>query len=196
MRKIIALEGLRCAGKTTFLNALQESNLDLHCVPELYIETDRYDSDESVREKYAKAEIQKKNDVLNIGKKILYDRSFLSTLAFAYAKYRITGNKDDYDFLRIFLDNNVENIIIPDYVFIFTITPKISIERGQKLIRDNTLAFWENEAFLENFSGFYDSDKCKSIVGEDRMISVSTINRTEREVYDFVVGKIREICRC
>lgn len=196
MRKIIALEGLRCAGKTTFLNALQESNLDFHCVPELYIETGKCDSDESVREKYAKAEIQKKNDILNISKNILYDRSFLSTLAFAYAKHRITGNRNDYDFFRIFFDNNVENIIIPNYVFIFTITPKMSIKRGQKLIRDNTQAFWENEVFLENLSGFYNSDECKNIVGEDRMISVNTMNRTERETYEFVVSKIREVCRC
>ncbi|MDP3790965.1 MAG: hypothetical protein Q8R38_02855 [Candidatus Omnitrophota bacterium] len=195
MRKIIALEGLRCAGKTTFLNKLKESNPEFCCVPELYIQTERYDPDELIREKYAKAEIQKKKDILNINKHVVYDRSFLSTLAFAYAKYRITGNRDDHDFYRTFLSDNRGNIVMPDYIFVFTITPKVSIERGRKVVRDNTLDFWQNEAFLQNFSDFYNSDECKYVVNEDKIISVDTMNRTEQETYEFIINMLREGCK-
>lgn len=192
-KRVIALEGLPCSGKSVFMDRFKRNNADYFCIPELYIDVKKNDSSAATRERYASAEILKKKNVDRAaGHNFMLDRSFISTLAFSYAKYKTTGDADDYLFNKRFLRDNRQNIVIPDYVFVFRITPAESIRRRKKLVRDDTLDFWKNEIFLQNFSDFYASKDCMNIVGnEDRIVFVDTMKMGKEKTYRFISDRIK-----
>ncbi len=190
-RIVVALEGLPCAGKTTFFLEFQKNNPQFFCVPELFINPIEGESSVETRVRYAQAEIEKQKRVRDIKKNILTDRSFLSTIAFSYAKYKTTGDNADYFFNLTFLKKEQSNIILPDFVVIFAITPQESIERRRRLIRDETLAFWKDGIFLQHFSDFY-TKELKTIINEQNAFFLDTTLQNEKETYKLANKKIEE----
>lgn len=190
MRKIIALEGLPCAGKTTFLNKFKENNSGFYCVPELYVEIKEDSTSSSIREQYANAELNKKRTIDGVDKNVLFDRSFLSTMAFSYSKHKTTGDNGDYIYNKKFMEENKHNIIIPDFVFVLVITPKESIERRSKMTRDNSQSFWKNELFLKNFMNFYYTEDFYSIIPKAKVLFVNTEDNNKEETYKIITNNI------
>jgi len=188
---VIALEGLPCAGKSTFFNKFKKDHADFFCVSELYIAAKNNDSSVTMRERYANAEILKKSGIDHVNRDSLLDRSFLSTLAFSYAKYKTTGDSDDYIFNKKFLEDHKQDIIIPDFVFVFTITPEESVKRRKKLVRDDTLDFWRNGAFLRSFLAFYHLEDFTKIIPKNRVTFIDTMKMDRQETYKFIVDTIK-----
>ncbi len=192
---IIALEGLPCSGKTTFFNKFKERNTDFFCTSELYIDTNKDEPSIMIRERYAIAEILKKKSIDYIDQNILLDRSFLSTLAFSYSKYKTTGDISDYIYNLKFMKENRQNIIIPDFVIVLVITPKESMRRRRGMIRDDTLDFWKNKIFLQYYLNYYYSNDLGKIIAQNRITYIDTMKVSEEETYKIIVDKIKETCK-
>ena len=193
MKKSFALEGLPCSGKSTFINRLRIEFDNFECIPELYIEIKKGDRPEITREIYANAELEKYKNFSQNNKNTIFDRTFLSTLAFSYAKAKTLNNASDLDFNLNFYKMNIKEVIIPDCIFIFNISSEKSIERRKTLIRDDTLNFWTNKAFLDNFSDFYDSDIFQRITDGKIINIINTQDNTIEETFTQVCNIIREI---
>lgn len=189
----IALEGLPCAGKTTFLNKFITENNSFVLIPELYIEIEKDDTSISIREKYLDAELTKKSKLNNNEINVISDRSFLSTLAFSYAIYKLKGDKGDYTYNLNFLENNRDNIIIPNFIFVFLTTPEESINRRKSLVRGNSQDIFQNQSFLHFFSDFYHTDTFYSIVSKENVIFIDTLVNPQDVTYKLVSKIIENI---
>ncbi|OGM18984.1 hypothetical protein A2686_01530 [Candidatus Woesebacteria bacterium RIFCSPHIGHO2_01_FULL_38_10] len=160
MANIIAFEGIPGAGKTTAINTLLKNGSLFNCavVPELYM--GKLDS-LSGSKSYLDAEIDKSsiiNDTKNHYDNILLDRTFLSTIAYCYAKSKVDGDASTYlDLLRYFkyLDSK-HNLIRPTCLFYLNITIPESIKRREKFSKIDELHNWFDPEFLKHFSEFYD----------------------------------------
>jgi len=159
-------------------------------VPELYVEIKEDSTSSSVREQYANAELNKKRTINGVDKNIIFDRSFLSTMAFSYSKHKTIGDDSDYIYNKKFMEENSHNIIIPSFVFVLVITPKESIERRSKMTRDNSQDFWKNELFLENFMNFYYTEDFYSIIPKAKVLFVNTKDNNKEETYKIITNNI------
>lgn len=194
-KMIIAFEGLPCAGKTIFIDKFKRKYSDFYCMPELFIDIKEDETSLSIRERYANAEILRKKRIDDVEQNVVLDRSFLSTLAFSYAKHKTTGDESDYIYNHKFFEETSQNIAIPDFVIVFVISPQESMLRRRKLVRDDTLSFWGNEVFLQNFLNYYYSKDFEKIVSRDRVYFIDTGKLNEDEVFNLTVNKINEICK-
>ena len=190
MRRIVSLEGLPCAGKTTFFDRYYKSHQNFVCVPELYIQMKKDDEGLDILDKYAKAEISKKLSIGEKNKNLLTDRSIISTFAFSYAKQKFTGDSTEHDFNRDFVGKCRDEILIPTTAFVFDITPQISIKRREKVTRDDTLSLWCETGFLQHFSDYYRSDGLKSTFPNTEIYFVDTSRMDGSDIYDFISGKL------
>ncbi len=192
MSKIIALEGLSCSGKTSFFNKFILENDNFYCIPELFIDEEK-NTPIVLRKKYSDAELDKKESIGKISKNIICDRSFLSTLAFSYAKYMYTGNKEDYEYNLDFFKKNRSKIIIPDYIVVFNISPQKSIERRKKVIRKDKLKFWNEIDFLKYFSDYYFSNEINLIMSKEKIIFINILEKNMEDIYTIVKKIIIDI---
>lgn len=172
-----------CAGKSTCIDEFKKEHPDYTFFSETYFNLKEDDPIlETTIEFYQKEELLKKNKLLEIGptNKIILDRSFLSTLAFAYAKSR-KGSNEDYLLFSNFINNNLNNIIIPDLFLIFLISPDESVKRRQSLINKDTLDIWLDKDFLESMYQYYFSKEYVKLFtnSEFEIIDTSAISIKE-----------------
>ena len=116
-------------------------------------------------------------------------------MAFSYAMYKLKGNRDDHDYNLNFLEKNINNIIIPNFVFVFLIPPTESLRRRKLLERDNSQEVFQNQYFLQYFSEFYKIDDFHKIVPKEKVIFVDTLANTNEEVYSLVRKEIVNLLR-
>ncbi len=144
--KIIAIEGLPGAGKTTIGEYLSKKYKNFKFVEEIIDNElkikNQYYYLRSDALKYAKA-----RKYANKGFNVLLDRSHLSTLAFNYIRDTL------YDFRSYRYVRNITNKIIQEYgspdVYIYIKTPiELGFSRKHRKFTSSARCLWNNKKFL------------------------------------------------
>jgi len=183
---IIAFEGLPNSGKTSCIKQLTKINKEILYVPELYIKQE-VNHPNLMREKYTKAELNKYKKYQDKENKIIVmDRSFLSTLAFSYAKKQRYGKSNDYKYNIRFLKDNINNMLFPNIIIIFDIKPSNSLIRNK---RENQLKNWEDINFLKSFKNYYISKEFKKISKNINIFLIDTNNLSDNKI----MGEVKKI---
>lgn len=194
---VASLDGMPCAGKTTFMEKYKKIHKDVIPIKELYIKPNKQNNflsgDNSVQH-YAKAEIKKRIDILSKSKeknKILMDRSFLSTLAYYYAKSK-THKTNDYDVVSAFFRKNLNSIIIPDIFILLLISTGESTKRRKPLIEEHTEKTWTDKKFLKNLLYFYKSNLYKEFTKNKRIFILDSTNQSKEVMFNKVSGILKK----
>jgi thymidylate kinase len=194
MVKIIAFEGMPGAGKTTIIDSLLKDNLlsESTMIPEPYIgKLDGLSGSKS----YLDLEIDKLNkinDLKNHYNNILLDRTFLSTLAYSYAKSKINRGTDEYlDLLNYFeyLDNKY-NLLRPTHLFYLDVAIPESLKRREKFSEIDEFNNWFDSEFLKHFSEFYSQNINK--FNMPKYILIDTNNLSKDAVTEKVVSILKK----
>lgn len=194
MKKSISIDGMPCAGKTTFLKKFISKNKGFYFFQETYIEPKGFDpTKSSLIGSYAEKELEKKITASGLNKYIILDRSFISTLAFTFAKLR-KGDPLDFTFFIDFIKRNLNNIIVPDLVILFLIKPKTSILRRESLKDQKTLDIWFDPDFLESMLFYYKYKKFQEFNLKSKIIIINTDNVSKEELFVKVSEVIKEYC--
>jgi len=161
---VIVLEGLPCSGKTTIARYLAKS-FKARLIAEL---PSRHFSKGKKRKKFYLNDLRKSRNA-QMGRIIILDRYFLSTIAFEEAFRIVFLNKKIKNFnisLYDFQDFDAKNLyhqflqkrvlVLPSFVFYIKISPKESLKR--RLTREkkaySNLDPWLNLRFLESFQNY------------------------------------------
>jgi thymidylate kinase len=164
MKKIIAFEGMPGAGKTTIIRKITEESLLKKCIgiPQLEISQKPYDlKDGLIMSKlYLNAERQKSNRINDFLRKydyILLDRTFLTTLAYCYARSKIENQKAQYiELLNYFSQKKEKGFLIkPTHIICFSLSIRESILRRLEFSKIEEYHYWFDPEFLYYFSKFY-----------------------------------------
>jgi len=160
--KVIVVEGLSYAGKTTFCKKLSKIFSAVYIPPIENVKINKKISDKNKREfveskKFLfenfklsrKAEKLKKN-----GKIVIMDRNYSSTLAFTYANFILSNSPNFWIlFLEYLRTKQKKRIFQPD-LYIFLDTDLRTVLKRQK---ENKIfhPFWSNYKFIKNVRNFY-----------------------------------------
>lgn len=159
LQRLVALEGMPGAGKTTFINNFVKDHPNIKLVPELEVKDLKLLHEDNLQtsQLFLLAEKQKSNFIEELSRKnnfILIDRSFLSTLAYCYARSKKLKNRD-YQKLVEFYKKNRKDIIFPTEIIFLDVEIKKSIERRKKFASHPEYLNWFDEDFLSYFHDFY-----------------------------------------
>ena len=199
MTKIIAFEGMPGAGKTTLIRKIIEKNLLKKCIniPQLEISQKLCDlkNDLEVSMLYLDAEGQKLNKISNLLRKydyILLDRTFLTTLAYCYARAKIKNDKEQYSMLLNYFKqlDGKDFFIKPTHVICFSLSIKESISRRSMFSKINEYHYWFNSKFLDFFSKFYSKEN----LAKFKIPKIIFINTSRLNEADLIKRIIRFIC--
>ena len=190
MVNIIAIEGMPGAGKTTVIKNIISNNLLRNCValPEVYI---RGLDDTSESKMYLNSEVNKSEQINYLKSQynnILLDRTFLSTIAYRYARSKLNKHMDEYfKLLKYFTGiDNKNNFIRPTHLFYLDVDISESIKRRKRFSKVEEFNNWFNLSFLKYFSEFYNLNISKFDMPE--CVFLDTTNLTEKDVMWKVVS--------
>lgn len=158
-RTIIAFEGMPGAGKTTIIKILAKKLRGSAIVPQIELPALRRD-DLIASKQYLNAEIRKTEAIRRLSKEhklILVDRTFLTTLAYSYARSRCTGDPAPHrkliEYFR-WLDRS-HRFPRPTRLFFLFVRIDQSIDRRIKYSRAKEFRRWFDFKFLKHFETFY-----------------------------------------
>lgn len=145
--KVIVLEGLPGAGKSTILRMLEK---DYHCVSELSNSDQLVDTSES---DYMSYDLAKIKSARNSGKLAFVDRGYPSTLAWNHALMVVNGESEYYSLLSRLEVAKREGHVSPDLYVYLTISPELSLSR--KLRKASQADIWTQKKYLEVTAKYY-----------------------------------------
>jgi len=173
--KLIAIEGMPGAGKTSVLASFAEE-LEGTCIllPELNLEPDSPWKKLSSKEQgdiFHKLWVERMM-LLNTFKDsklcFLLDRTYFSNLAFVYALDSIKGTHNYQAQKKAFNESFANNKF--DLIFVFDISPEIGLQR--RLLRGDRISWpWSNVAFLKAMRQFYREELPKYAQGKIKYIN-------------------------
>lgn len=183
--RIIALEGMPGAGKTSFINNYSNKK-DVVFVPQLQIEESILNKDNlETSKQFLFAEKKKMELIYNLGKKhreIIIDRTFLTTLAYCYARSKINNTPDEYaSLLRVYNDIK-QTIIFPTHIIYLDVSVDKSIYRRSSYSKESKYKNWFNPVFLSHLKNFYDTELKKFF--PTILLNIDTTNLDLKEVTD------------
>lgn len=196
---LIAFEGTPGAGKTTIWNRLKADlalqSLSLHFVPVL-IEPAEWSSESKYRNRdliplvdqwYLEQEKKRANmlrSVLASGRHAIQDRSFLSTLCFAFARSMWLQDVDYYrQFQRTFDQKYRHQVLIPDTVINLLVLPRISIQRVLTGATTRAAGPWTSPSFLEAWYEFVQEHARLYLPTNTNIISLEVSQLSQDEAY-------------
>jgi len=188
---IIALEGMAGAGKTTFIDNYVR-NTSIKFLPQLEIKNERVLSKDDLQTSKVFLMNEKEKslllDKLSVNNKnILVDRTFLTTLAYCYARSKKHKN-NEYEKLLNFYEENKSNITFPTKLILLDVKSEESIKRRSKYINNPSYSNWFDGEFLDYMREFYKKELQKFI--KIKTFSLDTSNMTTNEVEDELKGII------
>jgi len=120
LKKIIAIEGMPGAGKTTFVNNLQVKKVKT--ITELLVKIPKNTkSNFQIQKLYILAEkdrYKKTSKFFKKNEKIILDRSFISTLAYSYADCKTRKNMTNYKKILNLLKSIKHEILLPTKIIV------------------------------------------------------------------------------
>lgn len=190
LEKIIALEGMPGAGKTTFINQYT-NNENIIFVPQLQIEEKILSKDNvETSKQFLFAEQKKTEQILALGKQyseIVIDRTFFTTLAYCYARSKVNNTQEEYISLLRVYEGIKHTIIFPTHVIFLDVSIEESIKRRLSYSEDIRYKNWFDPVFLGYLKEFYNTE-LKKFFPE----VLSHIDTNDLKVED-VANKINEV---
>ena len=151
VEKIIALEGMPGAGKTTFIKKYVD-NKDIVFVPQLQIEEDMLSKDDMETSKQFLFAEEKKTaqleDLFRRHSEVVMDRTFFTTLAYCYARSKINNTQEEYTSLLHVYEGIKHTITFPTHVIYLDISIDESIKRRASYSKDDRYKYWFDPVFL------------------------------------------------
>ena len=190
VEKIIALEGMPGAGKTTFINQYTDKE-NIIFVPQLQIEENILNKNNlETSKQFLFAEQKKTEQILALGKEyseIVIDRTFFTTLACCYARSRMNDTPEEYTSLLRVYEGIKHTIIFPTHVIFLDASIEESIKRRLSYSEDIRYKNWFDPMFLVYLKEFYTTE-LKEFFPE----VLSHIDTTDLKVDD-VANKINKV---
>lgn len=187
LNKIIAIEGMPGAGKTSFVNNLNKQKLATVRELNLKIPKNIKDSFE-IQKIYLLSEKDKYKEISKLFKKnkeIILDRSFISTMAYSFADCKTRGDMSEFEkILKLFHDIRHE-ILLPTNLIVLDCSIEESIRRRDKFRNIVEYKNWFDRGFLLNFKGFYYNELPKIIKIKPKFIDTS--DKTIPEVSELII---------
>jgi len=161
VNKIIALEGMPGAGKTTFINRYVD-NKQTTFLPQLQIEESILAKDNlETSKQFLFTEYKKTKQIEEVGRKydeILIDRTFFTTLAYCYARSKINNTPEEYDSLLLVFEGIKNTITFPTHIIYLDVSVDESIKRRQIFADDGKYKNWFDPKFLGYLKDFYTTE--------------------------------------
>jgi thymidylate kinase len=159
VNKIIALEGMPGAGKTTFIKNYLNHKEKVF-LPQLQIENKRilHKNNLETSKQFLIAEKNKANLINKLGKnhsEIIMDRTFITTLAYCYARSKMNNTPKEYKKLLNFYMKIKHKITFPTHVVYMDVSIEKSLKRRQSYSKNEKYQNWFNPTFLNYFKDFY-----------------------------------------
>lgn len=161
----MALEGMPHSGKTTSITAIDKlKERGIILLNEIYFAKEHLKSLEDKKgtiveskwfidqEVKRRAEIIK-ND-LNSCKLILADRTYLSTLAYCYARSKLNKKPKEYEELKKYVNRKRIDFLEYDSMIVFDNDVVTTLNRRDDLGKED-VAYWNNQEFMVHFQNFY-----------------------------------------
>ena len=190
VEKIIALEGMPGAGKTTFINQYVNSE-NIIFVPQLQIEENILNKDDMETSKQFLFAEQKKTEQLQaLGKQyseVVIDRTFFTTLAYCYARSKVSSTPEEYISLLRVYEGIKHTITFPTLVIFLDVSIGESIKRRLIYSEDIRYKNWFDPVFLGYLKEFYTTELKKFF--PEVLLNIDT---TDLKVDD-VSNKINEV---
>jgi glycosyltransferase involved in cell wall biosynthesis/thymidylate kinase len=157
--KIIAIEGMPGAGKTTFIEHYIR-NKTASSLPQLQIyNEDILANDDLETSKYflkmEESKTRRISELCRDNKEILLDRTYITTLAYCYSRAKVTGRPEEYQSLLNLYNKIMCTITFPTHLVYLDTSINESIRRRKASIHDDRYANWFNPQFLEYLKEFY-----------------------------------------
>lgn len=161
IEKIIALEGMPGAGKTTFINKYVD-NKNIIFVPQLQIKEDVLNKDNLETSKQLLFAEEKKtlqlNDLFKQYYEIVMDRTFFTTIAYCYARSKVNNTQEEYTSLLHVYESIKHTITFPTHLIYFDVSVDESIKRRISYSRDIRYKNWFDPVFLGYLKEFYTTE--------------------------------------
>ena len=190
VEKIIALEGMPGAGKTTFINQYVNSE-NIIFVPQLQIEENILNKDDMETSKQFLFAEQKKTEQLQaLGKQyseVVIDRTFFTTLAYCYARSKVSSTPEEYISLLRVYEGIKHTITFPTLVIFLDVSIGESIKRRLIYSEDIRYKNWFDPVFLGYLKEFYTTELKKFF--PEVLLNIDTI---DLKVHD-VSNRINEV---
>lgn len=190
LNRMVAIEGMAGAGKTTFINNyIKKANIEF--LPELEIddkETLLQDNLETSKY-FLIAEKQKSLLIEQLSiknKNIVVDRTFLTTLAYCYARSKRLGN-NEYEQLQAFYEKNKHNITFPTKLILLDVDVNESLKRRKVYAHNPEYTNWFDRDFLSYMRDFYENEMKKFI-----KIDVFYLNTTNLSAAE-IANKLKDV---
>lgn len=192
----IAIEGMSGAGKTALIDMLVRNNRECLCHRESDFPQINY-SAMSILDKqkeYLKAEALKFENIKE-GYINIFDRSFLSVLAYSFALEKIgVGEKGIYKatckLCKESLDQNI--FTKPDLVFVMLVDKETSIKRRKNTSKESSDPMMLRDDFLNALLYFYKNIDWKEFT-KGNIISVEADSLEMDQIYKKLTKAIEEL---
>ncbi len=165
LERLIAFEGMPGAGKTTTINSIMRSDhRDVVVLRELDLPLTLSKNKDNLQMSalFLHQEIQKTERIEKLArthKIIVLDRSFISTLAYGYARSKVQGKYPEFlFFMKEFLHlSSLSCFAWPTHVICFDLSISESIRRRRAFAGMPEYRYWFNPVFLGHFKNYYAS---------------------------------------
>ncbi len=161
VEKIIALEGMPGAGKTTFINKYVD-NKDRVFIPQLQIDESILSKDNLETSKQFLFAEEKKtarlDDLCKQYSEIVMDRTFFTALAYCYARSKSNNTQEEYISLLRVYKGIKHTITFPTHVIFLDVSINESIKRRISYSKENRYKNWFDPVFLGYLREFYTTE--------------------------------------
>lgn len=160
MGKLIVLEGMPGAGKTTLANYLsKQENIQPCYALEQFVIDETLSEDIETSIQYIDAEFGRIREAQALtleNQLVILDRSLLATLAFRYAKSQLENRRGEYIKLLNYLYAKARyQDLKPDLLIIMDVSIEQSLNRRKEFSRNPLYRTWFDREFLFVFQDFY-----------------------------------------
>lgn len=180
--RIIAVEGMPGAGKTTFIKKYIHN--ETASLPQLQIKNRRVLNADTLETSISFLETEDyKTKQINIleehSKEVVLDRTFITTLAYCYARSKLNGKPEEYASLFNMHSKIKHTITLPTHLVYMDVSVNKSLQRRNAFSRDERYKNWFNPTFLGYLKEFYDIELKKVLPLTPLYIDTSNLTRDE-----------------
>lgn len=188
VEKIVALEGMPGSGKTTFIKNYLKTHSEAGFLPQLEIDNLRnlYRDDLKTSKNFLMFEKEKTDLIENMSQyyeEILLDRTFLTTLAYCYARSKLNDKaKGQYELLiKFFFEKIKHKVTFPTHVVCLDTTTEVSVQRRWAYEQNKEYKNWFSTDFLNFFREFYENE-ARKFVHTNNLYRIDTTNLSVEDV--------------
>ena len=193
VEKIIAIEGMPGAGKTTFIESYIHKK-EISSLPQLQSKKILNYNDLKTSKYFLKMEAHKTEQINKLSKrykKIILDRTFVTTLAYCYARARKNGKPKEYRALLAMYNKIKHTITLPTHLVYMDVSINKSLQRRNAFSRDKRYKNWFDPIFLNYLKEFYETELKRILPLTQLYVDTSkmTPGEVSKSIHKFVCKK-------